>query len=393
MPKKLLGLLFIVLMIIVALPKDVNADTRLSIPHRFSAYESPSFTSTEVATFAAQTVTVVRKQGDYWHLIETSRYGQKWVYYNPNLVDTKSFDYRFNGYKQPSFQSERVSSFSPQTVKVIAQDKNWYQFETANNGNIWVYDGRLTIPHRFSAYDSPSFSSNEVAQFSGQRVRIVSKQGKYWHEIVTSKYGNKWVYYNPDLETLSIPYRFDGHESPSSSSPRVSSFSSQTINVIAKHGNWYQFETSKFGNLWTYYDGTIPNTQSFIVPLDSNKYRITSRYGQRSSGFHYGIDLAQSGTVRIISAADGVVTRSGWSDSYGFVVYVRHNIKGSTFTTVYAHMRNTPNVAVGQTVKQGQLLGYMGNTGNSSGQHLHFEIHRGEWSSRGGINPEQFIDF
>ena len=60
-------------------------------------------------------------------------------------------------------------------------------------------------------------------------------------------------------------------------------------------------------------------------------------------------------------------------------MYLSHRINGKTYTTVYAHM-NSRSVSNGQTVKQGDQLGFMGNTGQSYGQHLHFELHLGEWN-------------
>jgi murein DD-endopeptidase MepM/ murein hydrolase activator NlpD len=70
-----------------------------------------------------------------------------------------------------------------------------------------------------------------------------------------------------------------------------------------------------------------------------------------------------------------------------------HQINGQTFTTLYAHMRSTPKVSSGQTVSEGQLLGYMGSTGDSTGKHLHFEIHEGSWnpSRSNSVNPRKYL--
>ena len=67
--------------------------------------------------------------------------------------------------------------------------------------------------------------------------------------------------------------------------------------------------------------------------------------------------------------------KSYYSASYGNVVFIAHQINGKLYTTVYAHMK----VQAGQ-VQTGQLIGHMGNTGHSYGQHLHFELHNGEWN-------------
>ncbi|MGJ7911147.1 murein hydrolase activator EnvC family protein [Neobacillus sp. LXY-1] len=114
---------------------------------------------------------------------------------------------------------------------------------------------------------------------------------------------------------------------------------------------------------------------------------FTSGYGARWGTFHYGVDIANSGTnVPIVAAADGVVYVSHYSSSYGNVIYIMHNINGQMYTTVYAHM-SARMVSEGATVKKGQRIGTMGNTGDSKGQHLHFELYRGKWAYHSAINP------
>ncbi len=313
------------------------------------------------------------------------------VYYNPNLEKTMSFDYKFYTYEQPSFGSKKVKSFDQDYVNVVAQDNNWYQIATGNYGLVWVYTGKLKVPHSFNTYEEASFTSEKVAEYSATTVRIIDKKGSYWYLIYTSK-GSRWVYYNPNLKNLTIDYRFDTYEGPSFSSKRVSSFSPNTVNVIGKHGDWYLITTGNFGNVWVFYDGTGPGSDptELKVPLEGS-YTITSRYGIRVSGFHFGIDLVQDGTAKILASAAGTIKRANYSSSYGYVVYVYHS--SLDLTTVYAHMRSNLQVSLGQTVRQGQLLGYMGNTGDSYGQHLHFEVHDGDWTYHGGLNPENYIDF
>ena len=122
---------------------------------------------------------------------------------------------------------------------------------------------------------------------------------------------------------------------------------------------------------------------------------ISSGFGYRSfngGGFHYGVDIAKAGTVPVVAAADGVVSRSDFSSSYGNVIYISHSINGQTYTTVYAHL-NSRSVGNMQTVSKGQVIGYMGNTGDSHGQHLHFELYRGGWtaSHSNAINPSSMV--
>lgn len=123
----------------------------------------------------------------------------------------------------------------------------------------------------------------------------------------------------------------------------------------------------------------------FIKPADGV---YTSYYGMRNGDMHDGVDIAKSGTVPVVASAAGTVSKSYYSDSYGNVVFIKHSINGKAYETVYAHLQNRA-VSAGQVVNQGQFLGYMGNTGRSTGQHLHFEIHQPSW--RNSVDPMDYI--
>lgn len=124
---------------------------------------------------------------------------------------------------------------------------------------------------------------------------------------------------------------------------------------------------------------------------------ITSEYGYRSFDHkvHPGIDIANSTGTPIHAAADGVVFLAYPSSSYGNCVMISHQINGQLYTTVYAHMTHYV-VATGQTVSQGQVIGYMGATGDAFGTHLHFELYVGSWTPpphTGSVNPRNYISF
>lgn len=117
----------------------------------------------------------------------------------------------------------------------------------------------------------------------------------------------------------------------------------------------------------------------------------TSPYGYRSfngGGMHYGLDIANSVGTPIKAAASGIVTRSNFSSSYGNVVYIYH--PDLNLTTVYAHL-SSRGVSFNQSVSQGETIGGMGNTGNSFGSHLHFEVHIGGWQQHGAVNPSPYL--
>ena len=112
----------------------------------------------------------------------------------------------------------------------------------------------------------------------------------------------------------------------------------------------------------------IVGTGRFLWPVQG---RITSPYGSRSGGFHTGVDIAAPRNTPIRAADDGTVTVAVYSGvGYGNRIEVNH---GNGFSTLYAHC-NSLAVRQGQTVKKGQIVAYVGSTGRSSGDHLHFEI-------------------
>lgn len=117
---------------------------------------------------------------------------------------------------------------------------------------------------------------------------------------------------------------------------------------------------------------------------------ITSPYGQREhpkSGapeFHSGIDIAAEPGRPVKATADGIVIFAGWSGNNGNLVVLQH---GFGFSTFYAHNKMVA-VKIGQKVKRGDIIGYIGSTGNSTGPHVHYEV----WHSRRSVNPARYLE-
>ena len=135
----------------------------------------------------------------------------------------------------------------------------------------------------------------------------------------------------------------------------------------------------------------------FICPLKSYT-RISSEYGWRKnpvSGvnkLHAGTDFAAPGGTPIYAAASGYVQVAGWSSGgYGNYVIIYHGkmSDGVAYSTLYGHMRSVATSA-GKYVKQGEVIGYVGSTGNSTGNHLHLEVWRGG-SKANAVNPRGYI--
>ena len=99
---------------------------------------------------------------------------------------------------------------------------------------------------------------------------------------------------------------------------------------------------------------------------------FTSGYGWRWGRMHKGIDIANNTGTPVVAARDGIVSYSGWSGAYGYLVEIAHSDGESTR---YAH-NSRLLVKKGQVVPRGARISLMGSTGRSTGPHLHFEIRR-----------------
>lgn len=133
------------------------------------------------------------------------------------------------------------------------------------------------------------------------------------------------------------------------------------------------------------------NLQHEVIPSGRpiNKGWISSRYGTRTDpftgkpDFHKGIDLAGKEGADVIAVGSGVVMWSGKRYGYGNMVEINH---GNGYITRYGH--NKENIVkVGDTVKKGQIIALMGNTGRSTGPHVHFEV----WRSGRTVDPMKFV--
>jgi len=121
------------------------------------------------------------------------------------------------------------------------------------------------------------------------------------------------------------------------------------------------------------------------TPVDGA--RLTSRFGKRRhpilgyNRMHRGVDFGAARGTPIMAAGDGVVDRASRYGAYGKYIRIRHN---STYSTAYAHLNGyARGIRAGKRVKQGQIIGYVGSTGRSTGPHLHYEVLRGNHQ----VNP------
>ena len=144
--------------------------------------------------------------------------------------------------------------------------------------------------------------------------------------------------------------------------------------------NGREISLYKFGNDkdYGYFDINGKSVEKALMKTPINGARLSSSFGMRKHpilGFtklHTGTDFAAKEGTPILASGSGTITRAKWCGGGGNCIKIKHN---STYQTIYAHMKSfAKGIKVGKKVKQGQIIGYVGSTGMSTGPHLHYEV-------------------
>jgi len=127
-----------------------------------------------------------------------------------------------------------------------------------------------------------------------------------------------------------------------------------------------------------HYDNSGRSVEKALMKTPINGARLSSPFGMRKhpiDGFnkmHRGTDFAAPSGTPIMASGSGIITRARWCGGGGNCIKIKHN---STYETIYAHMKSfARGIKEGKKVKQGQIIGYVGSTGMSTGPHLHYEV-------------------
>ena len=147
------------------------------------------------------------------------------------------------------------------------------------------------------------------------------------------------------------------------------------MSVNGREISLYQFGNDKG---YGYFDINGKSVEKALMKTPINGARLSSPFGKRKhpilgyTKLHTGTDFAAPMGTPIMASGSGTITRAKWCGGGGNCIKIKHN---STYETVYAHMKNfAKGMKVGRKVKQGQIIGYVGSTGMSTGPHLHYEV-------------------
>ncbi|MEH6890996.1 SH3 domain-containing protein [Bacillus sp. JJ864] len=335
-------------------------------------------------------------------------------------------------YNSPNGTDSVIDNITRDTPVTILETTNeWYKVHTHNNtGYVKKEAISLTKLEKnqyivnvdaLNVRSEPNTQSEIITVLPNGKFVTVQEEQDGWYKVIhngTSGYVKKEFLSNAD-QPLVKGITVQGGSSYFVATPTlkirsgagtntaiIGSLAKGTqVQVVESVGTWYKVRYgSGYGYVAQHYLVQVQGQQQQQQPKQQAtpsipavfKYpaqgKISSEFDVRWGEMHYGVDIAATGNVPIQAAASGTVVKSYYSTSYGNVVFVAHRINGNLYTTVYAHMKSRA-VKAGDTVQTGQLLGYMGNTGHSFGQHLHFELHNGEWNfeKTNAVNPLPFL--
>ena len=242
--------------------------------------------------------------------------------------------------------------------------------------------GQVTAPGALNVRSAASTTGTILKALpAGSTVTLMSRTGNWWYvEYGPSRFGYasadyiKTVPGTYPVTVSSAVAALNVRSGPGTSYSIIGTvLSGQTVLVLSASAGWDRILCN--GTLVGYasvtYLKSASSSMAWPVPA-------SHKLNQYFSSTHQGIDVGASVRAvpgdQVVAAADGKVVWSGTLSGYGYVVYIDSIYNGQPIQTRYAHLDSAPLVPAGATVSKGQLLGYMGNTGTSSGVHLHFEV-------------------
>ncbi len=216
----------------------------------------------------------------------------------------------------------------------------------------------------------------------GTNVTLMGKSGAWWRvEYAPDRYGwisasyIKYLYGTYPLKIATSWGRLNVRSGPGSAYHVTGSIpKGRLVMALTEKNGWYQVVYNGANTGWIS-GGYVSSVMAWPVPASK---RINQYFGG-----HGGIDIgaATRGVAgdAVIASQMGQVVYAGWLSGYGYVVYVNSIYNGRPIQTRYGHLSAPPVVNAGDFVGIGQKLGVMGNTGTSTGVHLHFEVRVRTW--------------
>jgi len=264
--------------------------------------------------------------------------------------------------KSPKFNFEDLVYDSKLYLSNIKDKTVEYFVDELRLKIIRQLDRLVVVEHTYKTTDS----LNKIAKMYGTDVNSI-RSTNYIEAVGLLYQGKRLIIHNKK----GILYKLSKGESLNTVATKFKKNKEELLLVNNKPGN-YEFQVGEYI--------FIPNAyirfKDFMLPMFNTK--ITSGFGQRIHPifgmlkFHEGIDLKQQYGAPVRAACDGKVIFSGWAEGYGKLVILKHY---NGYTSYYGHLSKT-RVKTGTYVVKGQIIGNVGNTGWTTGPHLHFEVRK-----------------
>lgn len=279
----------------------------------------------------------------------------------------------------------KVLEYSDEDDYIDGIAAKWARIKTDDETEGWVFSGYLADEPRSASYGytgasaDPVEDPNHILSGSSKKVRppflaVRDEPSRYGTVIGRVKQGKSVRI----LERLSAWENLAGLRS---------------VWVRIRYDDLEGWVYGGFLSTEGYTMSSDSLDKPFILPLDPSQYRRTSKYGPRkhpvtkSPSFHSGVDLAAAAGTPIYAAGDGIIEMQSNNTGYGVLTVIRHE---NGLVTYYAHQRKR-HKQIGDRVAAGDLIGEVGTTGNSTGNHLHFEV-RSNYNDT-HFNPDLFVPF
>lgn len=213
-------------------------------------------------------------------------------------------------------------------------------------------------------------------QYTNSKYIRITIDNKYI-QTYRNEYG-KWILnngYNNPRKLLELAQEYD------TTPDKIRKINNDNLSkkyIFVPYGESYLVHLLKQGSGRRIFE---IGTRKLLWPVD--KIDFTSRYGQRFNQMHTGLDMAVPVGTPVVAAEDGIIKKTGWLGGYGNTVIIQH-YDGKE--TLYAHLSDI-FLEENESVNMGQIIALSGNTGRSTGPHLHFEVRYENIT----LNPEDFL--
>ena len=232
---------------------------------------------------------------------------------------------------------------------------------TANDSNSKKVVSRSRLPAAYDGIYRAALSEGLTPELAGVLVKVFAFDVDFKSKI------------DPADELSVFVSLEDDQEKPTAESEIL--HASITLNGVKRR--YYRFRDGETGRV-DYYDETGKSAKKFLLRQPVPNGRFRSPYGMRRhpvlryNKMHWGVDWAAPSGTKILAAGNGVIKKAGWAGGNGRRIVIQH---ANGYETSYSHLRGyAKGITAGRRVRQGQLIGYVGSSGLSTGPHLHYEV-------------------